>query len=148
MTSLVVPADVIRQTFDQLRECGGERHECVVYWCAAVESPDRVIDVVHPRHTASRVGYEVDSAWVNDFFLDLRQSKRTVRVQVHTHPGLASHSGVDDEFALAPATGFVSLVVPDFAVGAPGLERTHLVVMQADGAWEPRPAADVLNVER
>jgi hypothetical protein len=144
---VLVSHELLAETFDQLRVCGDGRRECVVYWTSATEEPNRVTEVVHPQHTASALGYEVDSAWVNALFLDLRRRRRTVRVQVHTHPGRASHSEVDDEFALAPATGFISLVLPDFAAGAPGLAETHAVVMKPDGAWKAVPPSDLLAVE-
>ena len=148
MTHLRVAPEVLDQTFDQLRECGDGRRECVVYWSAATDAPDRVTDVVHPQHTASPFGYEVDSAWVNEFFLALRRLRRTVRVQVHTHPGRASHSEVDDGFALAPTAGFVSLVIPNFAVGTPGLAGSHVVVMKPDGTWAPMQARELFAIER
>jgi hypothetical protein len=144
---VLVPHEILADTFDQLRVCGDGRRECVVYWTSATDETDRVTEVVHPQHTASALGDEVDSAWVNEFFLDLRHRRRTVRVQVHTHPGRASHSEVDDGFALAPATGFISLVLPDFATGAPGLAQSHLVVMKPDGAWQAVPPAELLAVE-
>lgn len=148
MSPVSVPQDVLSETFDQLRECGDSRRECVVFWTCANEEPQRVTEFVHPVHTASAVGYEVDSGWVNAFFLDLRRRQRAVRVQVHTHPGLASHSDVDDEFALAPATGFISLVIPDFATGVPGLARAHAAAMTAHGTWTTTPPEEVLYVER
>ncbi len=40
-----------------------------------------------------------------------------MRVQVHTHPFEAGQSGIDDAFALVPAPGFLSLVIPGFATG-------------------------------
>lgn len=147
MTSVAVPLEVLSDTFDRLRVCGDRRRECVVYWTSD-HGDSRVTEVVHPQHTASAVGYEVDSEWVNSFFLDLRRRKRVVRVQVHTHPALANHSEVDDEFALAPATGFISLVIPDFATGPTTLERTHAVFMTPSGQWVPAPPEELLAVER
>ena len=36
-------------------------------------------------------------------------------VQLHTHPGRAFHSAVDDRLALPRHTGAISIVIPDFA---------------------------------
>jgi proteasome lid subunit RPN8/RPN11 len=144
VTHLVVPDLVVDETFARLRECGAGRTECVVYWCADLDHPSLVTHVVHPGHTASPFGYEVSSNWVTTFFLDLRARRQTVAAQVHTHPGPAHHSGLDDRFALAPATGFLSLVIPDFAAGDPDPKGWHLVMMQPDGAWQPVAAPEVL----
>jgi hypothetical protein len=66
-----------------------------------------------------------------------------VRLQAHTHPGWASHSETDDRFALIPAPGFLSLVIPDFALGPVGLDRAVLVAMDDQSEWVPRSLADI-----
>lgn len=132
---LVMARSLLDATFEQLRSCGDGKRECVAYWCARQDEPDRLHRVVHPVHDAGLAGYSVDSEWVTKFFLDLRQAGETVRVQVHTHTGKASHSATDDQFALAPSQGFLSLVLPDFAFGPVSLDLAHLVEMQADGSW-------------
>lgn len=121
--------------------------ECVLYWCAPLDGLDRLTRVVHPAHESGYAWYEVDSAWVTGFFLDLRRRHESVRVQVHTHPCEAGHSQTDDLFSLAPAARFLSLVIPQFAAGPAGLAGTALVVMQPDGTWEPADPAQVFRVE-
>jgi hypothetical protein len=119
----------------------------VLYWCDSLDQPGLLTRVVHPVHHAGHGGYEVDSAWVTQFFLGLRSSRETVRVQVHTHPHAAGHSAIDDRFALAPANGFLSLVIPDFATGPAVLAGTVLVRMQPDGTWTPVLPEEALHVE-
>ena len=77
-------------------------------------------------------GYEVDDVWVMQFFVSLHQRRETVRVQIHTHPRWAGHSWIDDAYALVPAAGFLSLVVPDFALGrgAKKLDRMSALIEQ------------------
>lgn len=135
MTTLTLPEPTLADTLAGLRECGGGRRECVRYWCASQSAPTLVTRVVHPDHRSSPFGYEVDSLWVTRFFLELRDRQETAVCQIHTHPGAASHSDVDDKYALAPLAGFLSLVVPNYALGADGLAGTHLVEVQADGRW-------------
>jgi hypothetical protein len=147
VSHLVLPGLVLEDSFGQLRRCGKGRAECVVYWCASLDRPDRLTRVVHPAHEAEYAWYEVDSAWLTGFFLDLRRRRQTVRVQVHTHPAGAGHSHTDDQFSLAPAAGFLSLVIPQFAAGTAGLAGTALVVMQPDGTWEPADPGAVFCVE-
>lgn len=141
---LRVLPNVMAETFDMLATCGAGRNECVVYWCSSKTRPTVAIEVVHPVHTTSPHGYEVDSGWVNAFFLELRTSGHIVVAQVHTHPGAAGHSDVDDAFALVPATGFLSLVLPDFALTEDLLSRAHLVTMGADGHWQELDAMRAL----
>lgn len=135
MTTVTLPSPVLEATFAKLRECGAGRRECVVYWVADQASVNVVTACVHPDHRAGVAGYEVDSGWVTDFFLDLRRERRRAVAQVHTHPGAASHSETDDAFALAPQTGFLSLVIPNFATSPATLHDAHLVRMESSGAW-------------
>jgi hypothetical protein len=147
VTALRLPRPVLDSSFRQMRKCGAGRAECVTYWCASLDQPDLLTRAVHPVHRAGPGGYEVDSAWVTSFFLDLRRARQQVRVQVHTHPREAGHSRTDDRFALVPAAGFLSLVIPRFAAGAAGFTDTALVRMQPDGTWSPADPEEVFRLE-
>lgn len=142
---LTLPDSVLTATFDQLRSCGAGRRECVVYWCADLDERDVLTRVVHPVHTAVGGGYEVDDAWVMEFFKTLHRDRETVRVQIHSHPRGAGHSWIDDAYALVPAEGFLSLVIPDFGQGPVTFDRTHLVEMTASGAWAECDPAEVFT---
>src|SRR4051812_9313461 len=113
---LSVERHVLGRTFESLRACGRNRDECVVYWTGPIDQSGAVDDVVQPKHSAGRGWYEIDGAWITEFFMDLRATRRTARAQVHTHPGaFVDHSTTDDCYPLAPGEGFVSIVVPHFA---------------------------------
>lgn len=142
---LTLPGALLRETFEQFRACGGGKRECVAYWLAAAAAPDVLTGVIHPVHTANLGGYQVDSDWVTGLFLQLRRSKETVRVQVHTHPREAGHSWIDDGFSLVSSPGFLSLVIPDFAFGDIGLDGAHLVEMTPAGEWFELRAAEVFS---
>ncbi|MEU2166918.1 hypothetical protein ACH47V_06000 [Micromonospora chersina] len=75
------------------------------------------------------------------------QPRETIRAQVHTHPREAGHSGTDDRFALVPAAGFNSLVIPNFATGPVSLSDTVLVEMGDDGDWKPMVIREALEDE-
>jgi len=140
---LTLPKAVLTATFEQFRSCGDGQRECVAYWCADTATPDVLARVVHPDHTATDGGYAVDDAWVMQFFVSLNQRQETARVQIHTHPRRADHSRIDDAYVLVPAAGFLSLVVPNFALGPAGFGATHLVEMCADGDWVQRDPEEV-----
>jgi hypothetical protein len=105
-----------------------------------------VVDaVVQPEHRAGPRRYEIDSAWITTFFLDLRDTRRTVRAQVHTHPGDGvRHSPTDDCFPIAPGAGFISIVLPHFATGTVSVAGGSVSVQGADGTWNEVEPADVL----
>ena len=121
-----IPSAVFQQTFSHLRNCGGGKRECQALWVGPWSHPDLVTRVVHPRHSASPVGFQLDDDWLNAFWLELANANEGVRVQVHTHPGAAYHSWVDDEFPIVHSEGFLSLVIPRFATGHVGLDGAFL----------------------
>jgi hypothetical protein len=144
VSGLQAAPGVLAQTFGYFRRCGQGRRECVVYWTGPLSQPGLVDLVVHPVHVATPFGYQVDSSWVTAFFVQLYEERRSARVQVHTHPGAAWHSNTDDRFALAPAPGFLSLVIPDYGTGPVTLDNAYLTEMNHAGEWAERSAAGAL----
>ena len=137
---------VIEGSFETFRSCGGGRDECVVYWSGPLDDPDLVDRFHHPRHMAGPVGYDVDGAWLTKFLPTLSAEDRTVRVQVHTHPGSTFHSSRDDGMALLYVAGFLSLVIPNFRLGAPTLERSYLTTLDDSGAWQVLDPLETLEL--
>jgi proteasome lid subunit RPN8/RPN11 len=136
--------EVLERSFQHLRLCGAARRECIVFLAGPLSEPDRVDEVLHPEHTASAAGYEVDPAWISELWLDLARRRQTIRVQVHTHPGAAYHSSTDNDFALVHTPGYMSLVIPDFARGTVSLKGSYLTARAADGSWhELDPHAEI-----
>jgi hypothetical protein len=138
--------DVLPATFAALRACGEGRRECVVYWTGPSEIDDVATAVVHPEHTANGHGYEIAEPWLNGFFLDLRAGRRSIRAQVHTHPHEETrHSSTDDGFAVAPHTGFVSVVLPHYAMGPVGLGGAYVAKLDAKGEWVEVDPSEIRN---
>jgi proteasome lid subunit RPN8/RPN11 len=126
--------DIVRTTFHALLECGRGECECAVYWTGPT-GEDLVDGHEHPIHRRSPFGYEIDDHWLTEFWKRLATSKRSIKVQVHTHPGEAFHSATDDRWPIVSQPGFVSIVIPDFAAGDPSLDRAWVGRLQADGTW-------------
>lgn len=131
-----VSIGLVQETFDHLRRCGDGQRECQVLWLSPWHAPYVITEVIHSKHTASSVGFHVDEAWLTWLWMRLARSKTGVRVQVHTHPGHAFHSHIDDHWPLIHTAGFLSLVVPNFATGPVGFDGAHLVEVAADGRWQ------------
>lgn len=128
-----VPSDLLAGTFAIFRDCGHASHECVAYWLSPTELPSVIDEVIHPDHTWTEGGYQIDDNWLTAFWFDLARRKKSVRVQVHTHPRLAFHSATDDEWALVHTPGFLSLVIPDYAIGSIALSGAYLAERRRNG---------------
>jgi hypothetical protein len=126
---------VLANTFEMLRACGRGECECVVYWTGEVAA--NAIDAVeHPVHERSPYGYQIDDRWLTRFGFRLARDRRSVKVQVHTHPGHAFHSQTDDDWPVVAQKGFVSVVIPRFAMGGANLENAWIGRLQHDGTWQ------------
>jgi len=106
----------------------------VVYWLGPA-AEDVVDDLEHPIHRRSPFGYDVDDNWLTELWKRLGASRRSVKVQIHTHPGKAFHSPTDDKWPIVAQVGFLSLVIPDFATGEPSLNQAWIGSLQEDGTW-------------
>lgn len=141
-----IAAGVIEGSFETFRVCGAGHDECVVYWSGPLDDPGLADRMHHPRHIAGPFGYDVDGAWLTEFFPSLTADRRKVRIQVHTHPGSTFHSSRDDGMALIYVPGFLSLVIPNFGLGEPSLDDSYLAVLDESGRWQeidPRKELDI-----
>jgi hypothetical protein len=133
-TRVNITKDILRTTFQILRDCGRGRTECAVFWSGPANSA-LVDGVEHPIHERSPFGYEVETNWLTGFCQRLASSNRSVKVQVHTHPTVAFHSLTDDRWPIVSQPGFLSIVIPTFAMGKPSLEGAWIGRLRADGKW-------------
>jgi hypothetical protein len=65
----------------------------------------------------------------------LAERQEGIRAQVHTHPREAFHSSTDDAWPIVHLEGFLSLVIPEFALGPVGLEGSYLAEIGPDGEF-------------
>jgi hypothetical protein len=138
--------EVLEQTFEHLRRCGAGRRECVVYLTGPLEDPALIDGAIHPRHSATAGGYDLDSPAIAEISTQLLASRRAVRVQVHTHPDFAYHSPRDDAFALVHTPGFLSLVIPNFGLAPVGLNGAFLAERTQGGGWVAVPPSERLEI--
>lgn len=134
--SLTLSEGLLQETFAQLLACGSGAHECVCYWSGPIDTSGLVDGLLHPRHVGHFGFYEVDGDWINETWIELAKTGRTIRVQIHTHAGVAFHSQLDDDYPIAQQPGLLSLVIPHFAQGPASLRGAYLARLTPDGSWK------------
>ncbi len=144
--SIRVPRACVEETFRILRGCGEGRRECQALWLSAWRDPDAIARVVHPRHAAHAAGFQLEGSFINQLWFELVRTECGVRVQVHTHPGAAFHSRTDDDWPIVHTAGFLSLVMPNFALGPVGFDKAFLARIEPDGRWREADPAELMEV--
>jgi hypothetical protein len=143
---LRIPRALFAETFSRLRVCGRGRAECQVLWIGPWADPTVVTEIVHPAHQADFDGFKLEDTWINGFWCQLAARQMGIRAQVHTHPGAAFHSPTDDAFPISHLPGFLSLVIPSFALGPVSLADSYLAELGPDGRFHERDPAKRLTL--
>lgn len=138
---------VWNDTLVHFRRCGQGRRECVVLWTGPLDAPGSVDVALHPEHSATPMNYRVNTAWLHRLHLQLFEEHRTIRAQVHTHKGAAFHSVTDDTYPAVNVPGFLSLVLPRFALGQMTEEDMWLAELGQEGGWRSaRPSERIEGI--
>ena len=143
---LKITRHLLDLTYQQLRTCGSGRTECQVLWVSNWAQPAHVTSVIHPTHGAHAGGFHLDDQWLHRFWLELSYRNEGIRAQIHTHPGAAFHSEIDDAFPIVHSAGFLSLVIPSFARGGANLEGAFLAERTSEGEWREVPVKRHITV--
>ena len=140
---LRLPKVLLTKTFEVFRLCGRAECECVVYWTGPAGTT--AVDAVeHPDHARSPYNYRVEDSWLTSFGFQLARSQRSVKAQVHTHPGQAFHSQTDNDWPMVSQPGFLSIVIPNFATGAETLDCAWLGSLRNDCSWQRVTPSEVI----
>lgn len=118
---LVVPASILRQTEELLRQAGSRKpaHEGMVWWVGRVIGQDTlVLSVVAPGVDSGPQHVVADELAVQQVMRAARRVRLGVVAQAHSHPGHDTrHSDGDDELILMPFHGMFSVVVARYGAG-------------------------------
>lgn len=145
LSQYLVPAEVVVQTGDLLRERGERGLEAVVLWLGRVLSDEKamILAAVRPGQVAyggpEGCAVEVPPDALSEI-ISLLPDSVFVLARVHTHPGRAYHSPVDDTNMLIAHRGAISIVVPDFAREPVDLGRCSVNELRDDGWRELAPS--------
>ena len=135
-----VPRTVLDETRELLAELGSEGLESTVLWVGLVIGPQtaEVLAAVRPRQVAYRsdhgLAVEVPQDALSELISALPEGV-FVLARVHSHPGAAYHSELDDTNMLIAHEGAISIVVPDFARRPIDLTRCSVNELRHDRGW-------------
>lgn len=141
-----VSQSVVKATFEYFRHCGAGQRECQALWISSWKERAIISEVIHPQHSSTAVGFQLDDDWMTELWARLALHDKGVCIQVHTHPGAAFHSAIDDAFPIIRSAGFLSLVIPNFGLGSIGFDKAFLAEIQVDGGWSAVAVSDRMEL--
>lgn len=146
MTRLSISADLLQETIYRLQVGGRRQEERAVLWLArqTAQIPVPVAEVYEPEQVTDADYFRLPPASMKALNAHLRTRRLRVAAQVHTHPGRAYHSEVDDEWAFVRHEGALSLVLPKFASSTMPknfLQQVMTYRLSAQNTWELAPNA-------
>lgn len=105
-----VPPGITSETLRHLQAF--RRTEAVCFWLGKSEDGS-VLELWVPKFAATAVSYDIEPVEMLRLKNYLDATGLILVAQVHSHPGMAFHSGTDDQHAASPWPGYISIVVPN-----------------------------------
>jgi hypothetical protein len=145
---------VVEDAIDHLASTGTRGLEAVALWAGRIngEAFD-VHSTIIPAQQASRTAnghqYVVDGVELQRINRHLYRSGLTLGAQLHSHAADAYHSEADDAHPIVAVLGGLSVVVPDFALGAPPPEEWAVYRLMPESGWTsvaPDRVSDLISI--
>jgi hypothetical protein len=139
LTRYHIPRPLLAASVRALREGSAGYREAVVLWQGRIlDETTALITRLHvPYQRASRLHFDVPIEERLRLLDEVVAAGEFILVQLHTHPGRAYHSEVDDQLAIPRHTGALSIVVANFAWYWDGdLLQTSVNRHLGGGEWE------------
>lgn len=146
---IVLSTALLNETWRGLRRRGDGRRESMCVWPGRrVPRRQIVTGVIFlddlPGTSATETSYTVSPEASGALFRQLDAMGCDIVAALHTHPGDAVDlSPADRASPLEYRVGFLSIVIPGFADGAPALDRIGVHEYVGDGEWRTLAAAEI-----
>lgn len=114
VTMLRIASALIEESLTKLQAGGLRNEERAVLWLARRTTGD-VLEVFEPEQITDVDYFRLPPSSMQALHRYLRTRRLCIAAQIHTHPGRAYHSKVDNEWAFVRHEGALSMVLPRFA---------------------------------
>jgi hypothetical protein len=149
LNQLLVPARCVDITLQVMRSAG--EREMVVYWAgieiAGADMPTGMVaTVVCPKILSGRAAFRLADGQMGRIAEWCARRRMWILAPVHTHPNDEPHSEVDECFPLSHRIGFLSLVIPFFAVHSVVSKPLWQVHERQEQGWAKVEAGERLGI--
>lgn len=136
-----VPASIVKETEETLRNAGFEGYEAFVLWSGQQNGRLFSVRTAHvPRQDSYRLNtglcVRVDGSELHRLNVWLYEAGEILAVQVHAHPDDAYHSETDDTYPIVATLGGLSIVAAEFCREPLFTSSTAIYRLYAEGWTE------------
>ena len=104
----------LQESLDSLKSSPNK--EKVLLWFGEKHLDESIVsEVFEPIQFTTSNYFEIPNEGIQEIIDKVKNDKRIVVAQIHTHPGSAFHSKADDKMAIPRHNGAYSFVLPNFA---------------------------------
>ncbi|KKM64062.1 hypothetical protein LCGC14_1505140 [marine sediment metagenome] len=115
INKILLPTKILEKTLNTFRDYGNNYLEAFSLWVGEEKGNTFAIkNVWFPKQENTMISYYISDIDVHYINVRLNKKKYTILAQLHTHPGDAFHSCIDNHFSILTLPGSFSIVVPDF----------------------------------
>jgi hypothetical protein len=147
LEGVYIPRHILVDTEKHLQYHGRRGNEGLVYWSGHNYKNEATIKrCLYPVQHNTSVTVDVYRDELARINLLLEERDEVLIAQVHSHPGMAFHSGRDDDLPITFYIGFMSFVVPNFCAGGiKGINDFELWEHVGFGKWRYIDSEDKLS---
>ena len=134
-----IKASAMNDTMDAIRSAGREGYELFVIWSGTLDDDVFAVARVHiPEQVSYKLApglcVRIEGSELHRLNVWLFNAQQIVGAQVHSHPGEAYHSEIDNTYPVATLDGSLSIVLPFF--GRDGWGSTDIAAYRLEqGGW-------------
>lgn len=138
--TFVILKSIFDKSITELQRIGLDYKEGIVYWIGNLNNDVAEINEVifagnYPEFENQQYYAKVPLETSFKIAEKIRQSKKLLFVQVHSHPAQAFHSPIDDARPISHRIGLISLVVPYFGKNVVDLSTCKIYEYEGKGNW-------------
>ena len=112
---ILLPFTILKETLKIFKEYGKESLEAFAIWVGQEKnSTFKIKEFWIPTQFNTMLSYYVPDIDVHNINVELNKKKYSAIAQLHTHPGNAFHSCIDECYSILILPGSFSIVVPNF----------------------------------
>jgi hypothetical protein len=140
VSKFLIPLNCAEKAYLHMRTVGAKALEGVGLFAGVVENDIALIKeaIIPAQKLYSLEGglmYAVENDELFRINVHLHSTKQILLAQIHSHPGRAYHSEMDDAYPIITKAGALSIVVPDFAAEEISLARWAVYRLIDRNAW-------------